>query len=187
MTSTLALLFQIAPPALWGEALHVSGLFATIVKGLEEDKVSSPHRRCDAQNVSRAQSQLPTLVLTDYIYVLARIAIADRQLFLQLVSATSSTQNVREDLLWEAILNQWWTRVRAQAPSELNMTLMRIDPGQFDNMSEPRLRKLTAMGIANLVATGRPEVLDRLSTEIFNLWIDVFGEIKEALNNADKE
>ena len=58
---------------------------------------------------------------------------------------------------------------------------------QFDNMSEPRLRKLTAMGIANLVATGRPEVLDRLSTEIFNLWIDVFGEIKEALNNADKE
>ncbi|KAI0722911.1 ARM repeat-containing protein [Earliella scabrosa] len=148
MTSTLALLFQIAPPALWGEALHVSGLFATIVKGLEEDK-------------------LPTLVLTDYIYVLARIAIADRQLFLQLVSATSSTQNVREDLLWEAILNQWWTR--------------------FDNMSEPRLRKLTAMGIANLVATGRPEVLDRLSTEIFNLWIDVFGEIKEALNNADKD
>lgn len=47
-------------------------------------------------------------------------------------------------------------------------------------MSEPRHRKLAALGIAALVATGRPEVLARLPTEIFNLWLDVFGEIKEA-------
>ncbi|KAI0375701.1 ARM repeat-containing protein [Pilatotrama ljubarskyi] len=145
MTSALCLLFQIAPPGLWGEALHVSGLFATIVKALEGDK-------------------LPTMVLTEYVYVLARIAVADRQLFLQLVSATATAQNVKEELIWEPILNQWWNR--------------------FDNMSEPRLRKLTAMGIANLVSTGRPEVLDRLATEICNLWIDVFGEIKEAQSNA---
>ena len=51
-------------------------------------------------------------------------------------------------------------------------------------MSEPRARKLTAMGVANLVSTGRPEVLDRLSTEICNLWLDVFGEIKEAQDNS---
>jgi hypothetical protein len=53
---------------------------------------------------------------------------------------------------------------------------------QFDNMSEPRYRKLSAMGIANIVATGRPEVLEHLSFEIFNLWMDVFGEIKEGQN-----
>lgn len=47
-------------------------------------------------------------------------------------------------------------------------------------MSEPRHRKLTAMGIANLVSTGRHEVLERLHSEIFNLWVDVFGEIREA-------
>ena len=47
-------------------------------------------------------------------------------------------------------------------------------------MYEPPLRKLVAMGIADLVRTGQPEVLERLSSEIFNLWIDVFGEIKEA-------
>ena len=35
------------------------------------------------------------------------------------------------------------------------------------------------MGIASLVSTGRKEVLDRLSSEICNLWLDVFGEIKE--------
>lgn len=36
------------------------------------------------------------------------------------------------------------------------------------------------MGIASLVATARPEVMERLSSEIFNLWIDVFGEMREA-------
>ena len=60
---------------------------------------------------------------------------------------------------------------------------------QFDNMSEPRHRKLAAMGIASLVSTGRPEVLERLPVEIFNLWIDVFCEIKEAqvVNENDDE
>ena len=50
---------------------------------------------------------------------------------------------------------------------------------QFDSMYEPRHRKLTAMGIANLVATGHPKVLERLATETANLWLDVFGELKE--------
>ena len=47
-------------------------------------------------------------------------------------------------------------------------------------MSEPGHRKLTAMGAASLVATGRDEILKRLSSEIFNIWLDCFGEILEA-------
>jgi len=47
-------------------------------------------------------------------------------------------------------------------------------------MSEPRHRKLTAMGIASFLSTGKTEILARLPGEIFNLWLDVFGEIKEA-------
>lgn len=62
------------------------------------------------------------------------------------------------------------------------MTIIVIDiKFQFDNMAEPRHRKLASMGIASWASTGRPEVLDRLHTEIFNIWLDVFGEIKEAL------
>jgi hypothetical protein len=52
-------------------------------------------------------------------------------------------------------------------------------------MSEPRHRKLTAMAMANLIASGNPIVLKRLTTEIFNLWLDVFGEVKEALNRSE--
>ena len=55
---------------------------------------------------------------------------------------------------------------------------------QFDNMSEPRHRKLTALGIASLVSTARPEVLQRLPGEIFNMWLDVFGELKESQERA---
>lgn len=54
-------------------------------------------------------------------------------------------------------------------------------------MSEPRRRKLTAMGIAALVSTGRPEVMERLPSEIFNIWLDVFGEVKEAIQQKEDE
>ena len=132
--------------------------------------------------------QLQTSILTEYVYVLARIAVADRQLFLNLVSATAAALNQPEPQIWEPILNQWWTRVRR--PPFASIASRRSSKScrpKFDNMSEPRLRKLTAMGIAALVATGRPEVLDRLSTEICNLWLDVFGEIKEAQSSKEDE
>jgi len=43
------------------------------------------------------------------------------------------------------------------------------------------------MGLANLVATGRPEVLNRLPNEIANVWLDVFGEVKEQQRLAEEE
>ncbi|TFY59275.1 hypothetical protein EVJ58_g5888 [Rhodofomes roseus] len=147
MAKILSTLFQIGPPQLWGEPLHRSGLFALVVKTLMDDKAK-------------------TSILTEEIYVLARVAVANKQLFLQLMQATAQANNVPENQIWEGVLDQWWTR--------------------FDNMSEPRLRKLTAMGIASLVSTGRKEVLERLSSDVFNLWLDVFGEIKET-ENQDAE
>lgn len=47
MAITLGQVLQLAPANLWGEPLHVSGLFAFIVKSLKEDKVkycSEPDR-----------------------------------------------------------------------------------------------------------------------------------------------
>ena len=52
-------------------------------------------------------------------------------------------------------------------------------------MSEPRHRKLLALGIASLVSTGRPEVLGRVPNEIFNLWTDVLYEVKESRNHTE--
>lgn len=59
-----------------------------------------------------SRHQLATEILTEFVYVLARIAIGDKQMFLQLVSATANALQAKESELWEAILDQWWTRVR---------------------------------------------------------------------------
>lgn len=58
---------------------------------------------------------------------------------------------------------------------------------KFDNVCEPRHRKLYAMGIAALVSTGRPEVLERLPTEVFDLWTDVFAELKEVQRQKEDD
>ena len=50
-------------------------------------------------------------------------------------------------------------------------------------MSEPRHRKLTAMGFASLVSTGRSKVIGQLF-EILNVWQDVSHEIDEALEQS---
>ncbi|EIM88549.1 ARM repeat-containing protein [Stereum hirsutum FP-91666 SS1] len=113
------------------------------------------------------EDKADTTILTHDIYVMSRIAVPEPQTFLQLMAATSAKMNVPETQLWEDLLDQWWRR--------------------FDNMSEPRRRKLTAMGIAALVSTGRQEVMQRLPSEIFNIWLDVFGELKEAIQQKQEE
>ena len=112
---------------------------------------------------------------------MARISLVDANAFLQLMQATATDKGVPETSLWEGLLNQWWRRVRRASPFLSGHLDWFLD--KFDNMSEPHHRKLAAMGIGSLVATGRPEVMERLSTEIFNLWIDVFGEMKEAFES----
>ena len=53
---------------------------------------------------------------------------------------------------------------------------------QFDNIAEPGRRKLVALATANLLTTGHKIVIERLvSCEQFNIWIDVLGELREAL------
>ncbi|KAL0067569.1 hypothetical protein AAF712_005284 [Marasmius tenuissimus] len=127
--------------ALWVEPLHTSGLFPYLLNTLIENEID-------------------TLILLEVVYLFSRIAMADRQGFMQLMAAAAPLLKISEDKAYELLLDQWWAK--------------------FDSMSEPRYRKLVAMGIAALVSTGRPDVLHRVPTEIFNLWLDVFGEIKEA-------
>lgn len=55
--------------------------------------------------------QAPTSVLTEYILVLARIAVTDKQMFMTLMSAAPQVTQLSESQVWEAVLNQWWTRV----------------------------------------------------------------------------
>ncbi|KIM90936.1 hypothetical protein PILCRDRAFT_1173 [Piloderma croceum F 1598] len=139
----LNLLLQLAPASQWGEAMHNSGLFAHVINKVLESKAS-------------------VLEITEFMHFLARIAIADQNLFQNLMSATATPQKTEEDM-YEELLEVWFARV--------------------DNMSEPRHRKLTAMAFASLISTGRPKVIGQLF-EILNVWQDVSREIDEALEQS---
>ncbi|KAF9653383.1 ARM repeat-containing protein [Thelephora ganbajun] len=106
-----------------------------------------------------AEEKLSAIILMEYILLFSRIAIVDVQVFVTLVAETAKSKGVPEAEIWEVIMNQWWNR--------------------FDNMSEPRHRKLAAMGVSCLVSTGKHEVLNRFAFEVANIWLDVLGEIKE--------
>ncbi|KAG6830842.1 hypothetical protein H0H92_014494 [Tricholoma furcatifolium] len=137
----LNLLLQVSPSNLWAEALHSSGLFGYLLTTLIEGEAS-------------------TLLLTEHVLFLSRVAVVDSGALLKLIAATGETHRLKEDYLYDNMFDQWF--------------------GKFDNMSEPRSRKLTSLGVAAMVSTAHPEVLKRLPVEIFNLWIDVFYEMKEA-------
>lgn len=50
-------------------------------------------------------------MLTECVFVLARIALTDREMFIRLVSAAAQVENVHEEKVWEAILDQFWRQV----------------------------------------------------------------------------
>jgi hypothetical protein len=104
-------------------------------------------------------------ILTRQVEIMARLTLIDPRVFLRYMSAAANRLGKPETELWEGLLDQWRQR--------------------FDNISEPRHRKLYAMGLAALVSTGRSEVLERLHSEVFDLWTDVFAELKEVQRQRD--
>lgn len=96
-------------------------------------------------------------------------------------------------LLGSTFLTSSWTNGGARSVDRLLtqpeaiINCFHLNATQFDSMAEPQHRKLTAMAMAKLVASGRPAVLKRMSGEIFNLWLDVLGEMKEALVGEDEK
>jgi hypothetical protein len=117
---------------------------------------------------------------------MARLVVLDSQVFLQYMGAAANVLGNPETTLWEGLLDQW--RQRVSTPQIfLRKNVFSIVSSKFDNVSEPRHRKLYAMGLAALVSTGRPEVLERLPSEVFDLWTDVFAELKEVQRQKDSE
>jgi hypothetical protein len=47
---------------------------------------------------------------------------------------------------------------------------------------------LVALATAELLATGNSEIIDRISSsEAFNIWLDVLGELREAVSQKSGE
>lgn len=104
-----------------------------------------------------------TLVLVEVINLFARMILQDSAVFVQLVVLSSDVLGKPADYLMNGFLDQWWAK--------------------FDNIVDAPRRKLVALATAELLATGNSEIIDRISSsEAFNIWLDVLGELKEAMS-----
>ncbi|KAF5390622.1 hypothetical protein D9757_002665 [Collybiopsis confluens] len=149
----LSLLIQINSSDLWADAMNSSGLFLYLLDLFITDKDEDTQMLCEIE------------------YLFSRIALSSCEVLLKLMSSAAPLIKagregpftpMSEAKVYELFLDRWW--------------------GTFDYMSQPRHRKLVAMGTAALVASGHHAILERIHSEFFNLWLDVFGEIKEARN-----
>ncbi|TIC28089.1 ARM repeat-containing protein [Wallemia mellicola] len=97
--------------------------------------------------------------LSKFILFFSRICIVDTEMFVQLVRMSAASLNVPEEVALGYLLDRWWDK--------------------WDNLVDNYERKLSASGLARLVASGHQTVLERLPGEISNVFIDVLAEIKE--------
>jgi hypothetical protein len=109
LLDTLSLLVRITPISTLAPQLLATGIFEHILTALEDDKASG-------------------LILAAYLDILARLAMIDPGIFLQMVGHTGSG-----DKPLEVVLDALWRN--------------------FDYVGEPRMRKAVAMGAGALLTT----------------------------------
>jgi hypothetical protein len=107
-------LVRTAPLSNLAPLLLDSDIFQHILAALEDDKASG-------------------LILATYLEILARIAIADPQTFIDMIGETARRQGRAADKVLEEALDAVWRN--------------------FDYMGEARMRKAMAMGCGALLTT----------------------------------
>jgi len=106
---TLSLLCQVSPASSWAEPMYNSGLFTYLITTLAEGEV---RMICWLPKGVTNLPKCGVMLLTEYVYLFARIVLADRAIFLQLMSAAANATGLTEKYLFEGLLDQWWGKVR---------------------------------------------------------------------------
>ena len=57
------------------------------------------------------QMQISVELLTEYVLIMSRIALMDKHMFAQLITASVPVLKMNETEIWDAILDEWWRRV----------------------------------------------------------------------------
>ncbi|WOO78855.1 Importin-11 [Vanrija pseudolonga] len=136
--TTVHLLVQTAPLESLAHSLLESGLYNHILQALEDDKASGT-------------------ILAAYLFILARIALRDPTIFLQLASEQARISHRDGHKLLEEVFDAMWRN--------------------FDYVAESRNKKTIAMGAGALLTTGHTQALERLDGEFMNIFLDVLGDL----------
>lgn len=144
-------------PALGGltQALVTSQLLSTILSGLND-----AYRASLTTGPNKRHAKIDGIVETDYLNVLARLAVASPQLLLSALDATSyegqseSNEPIERKIDW--ILTEWIEHM--------------------DMMSHPTHKKLNTLALTSLLQTSQPWILSRLQS-LMNEWTTTVTEL----------
>ena len=103
---------------------------------------------------NRASSSIDGLVETDYLSVLARLALASPSLFTSALTAAWPQEDFGTIISW--LLAEWFSHI--------------------DNIGDPERKKLSCLAITNLLQAGQPWILNHLQ-ELMTVWTDTITEL----------
>lgn len=126
-----------------------ANLIQTVLSGLrgahEAHQTTGPHR---------AKTWLDVLVETDYLCILARLALASPNLFIDAVKAATPNEQFETTVSW--LLSEWFRHL--------------------DNIGHPEKKKLNCLAVTALLQTGQPWILEHLQ-ELMTVWTEVVVEL----------
>lgn len=113
---------------------------------------------------NRLSPSIDGIVETDYLSVLARLAIISPNLFVSAITATARNLGETFDTAIAWLLTEWFSH--------------------FDNIAHPTTKKLHCLALTALLATNEPWILSHLQS-LMSIWTEVITELIDASTGAD--
>lgn len=133
-----------------------SGFLSSLLSGL---RIAYNAHQTTGPN--RPSTSIDGLVETDYISVLARLALASPALFLSALTVALPGEHIETIMSW--LLTEWLSHM--------------------DNVSNPERRKLFCLALTALLESNQPWILGRLQ-ELMTLWTDLILELVDDDNSG---
>lgn len=111
---------------------------------------------------NRTSSSIDGIVETDYLSVLARLALSSPSLFTSALTAAWPQENFETTISW--LLAEWFSHI--------------------DNIGDPERKKLSCLALTNLLQAGQPWILNHLQ-ELMTVWTDTITELFDDESNGN--
>ncbi len=134
-------------------------LLTTILTALQE-----AHTAHQTTGPNRVTASIDGIVETDYLSVLARLALISPGLFVSAITATDRNLGETYDITISWLLTEWFSH--------------------FDNIGNPDIKKLHCLALTALLETNAPWILSRLQ-ELMSIWTDVITELIDTTTGGD--
>ena len=138
-----------------------TGFMRRLLEGLRESWEA--HQTTD---LIHKNTNIEGVVETDYLSVLARIALASPSVFVTTMQAVATSRAEEVELLLHWTLTEWFSH--------------------FGNMGEPQKKKLMCLALTKLMETGQAWILSRLQ-DLITVWTDVITELQEGAEDVGGE